>query len=72
MQRRSTEELCEVARAGGGITIYADTWPVDELVRIASSLEHGAALTLHGMSMRSVEELCKIASAAPGRVTFVG
>lgn len=72
MQRRRTAELCDVARAGGGITIYADTRPIEDLVLIAGSLNHGAKLTLHGMAMRSTEDLCSIARAAPGRVIFAG
>lgn len=72
MQRRSTQELCEIARAGGGITVYADTRSIDDLVLIAEALGHGAKLTLHGMAQRSTEDLCRVARAAPGRVTFAG
>ncbi len=72
MQSRTTEELCEVARAGGSISVYADTRPIDDLVLIAGELNNGAMLTLLGMAQRSTEDLCKIARAAPGRVTFSG
>lgn len=72
MQRKSTEDLCELARCGGSIVLYADTRPVDELARIARTLNHGAMLTIHGTAMRPVEELVQIAKAAPGRVTFAG
>lgn len=72
MQRKSIEELCELARSGGSITIYADTRSADELVRLAVALRHGAQLTLNGTAMRPNEELCRIARAAPGSVTFTG
>ena len=70
VQRRSTDELVELARCGGSITVYADTRPVDELIEIAAALQSGATLTLLGMAMRPNQDLCKIAEAAPGRVTF--
>jgi hypothetical protein len=72
LQRRSTDELCRIARAGGGISIYADTRPVEDLVLIARALDHGAELTLSGMALRSADDLCRVAQAAPGRVTFAG
>lgn len=72
MHRKSIEELCELARCGGSITIYADTRSADELVRLAVALRYGAQLTLNGTAMRSNEELCRIARAAPGNVTFTG
>lgn len=72
MQRKSIEDLCELARCGGSIVLYADTRPVDDLILIAKELNHGAVLTLHGTAMRSIEDLCKIARAAPGQVTFAG
>lgn len=72
MQRKSIEDLCELARCGGSIALYADTTSVDDLVLIARALQHGAVLTLHGTAMRPVEELCQIARAAPGQVTFAG
>lgn len=70
MQRKSTGELVELARCGGSITVYADTRPVDELIRIAGALQPGATLTLMGMAMRSNQDLCRIAEVAPGRVMF--
>jgi hypothetical protein len=72
MQSRSVDELCELARCGGSLVIYADTRPVEDLVRIARQLGFGATLTLNGMAMRPTEDLCKIAEAAPGRVSFAG
>lgn len=72
MQSRSVEALCAVARCGGSMVIYADTRPIEDLVQIASQLQHGATLTLSGMAMRSPEDLCKIAESSPGRVTFNG
>lgn len=72
VQRRPTEQLCELARRGGGIVMYADTRPVEDLVLIAGALAHGATLTLTGMGMRPMEDLHRIAEAAPGRVSFGG
>lgn len=72
MQRKPIDELCELARCGGSITIYADTRSADELIELASALRHGAKLTLNGTAMRPNEELCRIAKASPGNVTFTG
>lgn len=72
LQRKTTPELCDLARAGGSIVVYADTRPIEDLVQIASALRHGASLTLTGMAMRPTADLCRIAEAAPGRVSFAG
>lgn len=72
MQNRSVDELCELARCGGSLVIYADTRPIEDLIKIAKALTHGATLTLTGMAMRPTEDLCKIAEAAPGQVSFAG
>lgn len=72
LQRKSTRELCDLARCGGSIVMYADTRPVEDLIQIAKALRLGATLTLTGMAMRPTEDLCKIAEAAPGRVSFAG
>ncbi|WP_312144274.1 hypothetical protein [Brevundimonas sp.] len=72
MQRKPTDQLCQLARCGGSIVIYADTRPTEDLIQIASELRHGAALTLSGMAMRPIEDLCRIAEAAPGQVSFAG
>ncbi len=71
MQSRSSDDLKKLAACGGSIVLYADTRPVAELVKIARNLDHGASLTLNGMTLRPIEELCEVASAAPGRVVFV-
>lgn len=70
MQRKTTDQLCQLARSGGSIVIYADTRPTEDLIQIALALRHGATLTLSGMAMRPVEDLCRVAEAAPGRVSF--
>ncbi|WP_292037087.1 MULTISPECIES: hypothetical protein [unclassified Brevundimonas] len=70
MQRKTTDQLCQLARSGGSMVIYADTRPTEDLIQIALELRHGATLTLSGMAMRPVEDLCRIADAAPGRVSF--
>jgi len=72
MQSRSVDELCELARCGGSLVIYADTRSVEDLIQIASQLRYGATLALNGMAMRPTEDLCRIAENAPGRVTFGG
>jgi len=72
MQRRPTDELCQIARCGGSIVLYADTRPTQDLIQIAMDLRHGATLALSGMAMRPVEDLLRIAEAAPGRVSFAG
>ncbi|MNE63778.1 hypothetical protein D3C80_1591510 [compost metagenome] len=72
MQRKATSELCDLARSGGSIVVYADTRSVEDLIQIASELRHGATLTLTGMAMRPTPDLCRIAEAAPGRVSFAG
>lgn len=72
MQRKATSELCDLARSGGSIVVYADTRSVEDLIQIASELRHGATLSLTGMAMRPTRDLCRIAEAAPGRVSFAG
>ena len=70
MFTRTTEELCEIAEAGGSLVIHADVRPTEDLVAIARSLFHGASLTLEGMMRRPTADMRSIAAAAPGRVTF--
>lgn len=70
MKKRSVEDLCAIAKAGGSLVLHADVRSTEELIRIAGSLEHGAQLTLQGMILRPTEDLCAIAQTAPGRVTF--
>lgn len=72
MQRKTTEDLREIARCGGSIILYADTRPIDDLILIASELSHGATLTLNGMARCPTEDICRIVAAAPGRVAFAG
>ena len=72
MQRRTTDELCQIARCGGSIVLYADTRPTQDLIQIAMELRQGATLALRGMAMRPVEDLRRIGKAAPGRVSFAG
>ena len=71
MKTRSIEDLCEIAKAGGGLVLHADVRPTEDLIKIAGNLADGAQLTLHGMILRPTEDLCAIARAAPGRVTFL-
>lgn len=70
MFTRTTEELCEIAKAGGSLILHADVRPTEDLVAIAHSLFHGANLTLEGMMSRPTSDMRSIAAAAPGRVTF--
>lgn len=72
MQSRSVEDLCSLALAGGSLVLHADVRPLDELIRVARSLRHGAQLTLQGTAFRPIEDLQIVAQTAPGRVIFVG
>jgi len=71
MKKRSIDDLCAIARAGGSLVLHADVRPTEDLIKIASELSAGAQLTLHGMILRPTEDLCTIAQTAPGRVTFL-
>lgn len=72
MQSRSVDDLCAIAAAGGSLVLHADVRPTNELIRLAQSLRHGAHLTLQGTAFRPTEDLLLIASAAPGKIIFVG
>lgn len=71
-QRKTIDQLGQLARSGGGMVIYADTRPTEDLIHIAVELRHGATLTLSGMAMRPIEDFCRISEAAPGQVPFAG
>ena len=70
-EMRPTQELIQIALAGGGFTIKASMRPTQELIMLANAAaQSGATLTLCGLTMRSTNELLMIAQAGRGRIVF--
>lgn len=72
--RKSVSELRLIAQAGASliVDIDRDNYSVTELVVIASSLSHGATLTIKTQdgSAFSTAQYAQIAKAKPGQVCF--
>lgn len=72
-QTRTTQELMQIAAAGGGIVLDAAVRPTSELMQIAAAAKQGGArLLLRGMTVRPTSELMQIAAAGGGVVQFSG
>ena len=68
---KTTDELVELAKAGGGFVLEAGRRNTDELVRIAAAArKSGTTIILRKMAVRKNESLMKIAAAGKGHVIF--
>ncbi len=70
-ESKTTQELIQIASAGGGFTLAAAPRTTQELIQIASAGSRaGARLVFHGMAPRTTQELIQIGSAGKGSVSF--
>jgi hypothetical protein len=68
---RSTSELKEIVRVGGGISLDASTKSTADLKELARQTKvAGATLTVRNAGIKSTSDLKDIARLAPGRVIF--
>jgi hypothetical protein len=68
---KTTDELIEIARAGGGFVLEVGRRNTDELVRIAAAArKSGSTVVFRKMATRKQESLMKIAEAGKGHVIF--
>jgi len=68
---KTTDELVELAKAGGGFVLEVGKRNTDELVRIAEAArKSGSTVTFRKISVRKNESLTKIAAAGKGHVIF--
>lgn len=71
MESKTTDELVQIAAAGGGFDLNAESRPTAELIQIAAAAAHGGGgVSLRGVGGRETSELVQIAAAGKGRVTF--
>lgn len=70
---KPTNELIQIASAGGGFRLEASLRPTAELIQIASAARtSGATVTFAGLTLRPTLELVQIASAGRGFVILEG
>lgn len=68
---RPTNELVQIAAAGGGLRLSLRSRPTHEIVQIAAATSNkGAALYLTDAGSRPTNELVQIAAAGKGSVVF--
>lgn len=71
LENRTTDEMIQIARAGGGFELDAAVRTTDELVQIARAASgKGANVTFTGLATRTTDELIQIARAGKGCVIF--
>ena len=71
LKTRTTEELMQIAAAGGGFRFNSGTRHTDDLTRIAAAAKSGdATVVLAGISDRPTADLIQIAAAGKGSVIF--
>jgi hypothetical protein len=69
--KMATDDLVEIARAGGGFVLEVGRRNTDELVRIAAAArKSGSTVVFTKMLARKKEALMKIATAGKGHVIF--
>ena len=72
-ERRSTDDLVRVLKAGSGLKLTATDRSTEDLVRIASAAsDWGVAVTISGLEDRSTDDLVLIAEAGQGSVVLKG
>lgn len=68
---KTTNQLIDIARAGGGIRIDASTKTTDQLVDIARAASNKMVhLTLANANAKTTDQLIQIARAGKGCVVF--
>jgi len=68
---RTVKDLTEIAYAGGGFTLDAEKYSIDDLVNIAyASKNKSARLIIKNISKISTSDLINIAYASDGCVSF--
>jgi dihydroorotase-like cyclic amidohydrolase len=63
-------DLVRILGAGGGFTIDAAAYPVDDLVRIAAAAAAGSRIHILHAGRLAAADLVRIAGAGAGTVTF--
>lgn len=70
-EARTTQELVQIAAAGGGFEIRVGPRRTQELVQIAAAAsQNGAKVYFRGLAARTTQELVQIAAAGRGSVVF--
>lgn len=67
------EQLTRILAAGGGLTLDASTFTLNQLRQLAVAAEAGAtksSLTLHNVSGLTAEQFAGLATLAPGQIEF--
>lgn len=71
LSTKTTDDLVEVAKAGGGFVLDVGRRNTDELVRIAAAArKSGSTIIFRKIAVRKNESLIKIAAAGKGHVIF--
>jgi hypothetical protein len=69
----STDDFVRVAVAGGGFTLDAQRFQVNDLVRIAvAASSKGARVAIQNAQVISINDLVRIAVAGKGAIFFEG
>ena len=70
---RTTSDLIQIVRAGGGISVDAKLRTTSDLIQIARAAQMSRVnVIFRGMSLRMTADLIQIARAGNGHVTFEG
>lgn len=68
---RTVEDLIEIAYAGGGLILDANSYSTDDLINIAyASKNKNATLIIKNISQKSTSDLVNIGYAGEGSVLF--
>jgi len=71
LSMKTTDELIELVRAGGGLVLDAGRRSTDELVRIVTAArKSGSTIILRKVALRKNEALMRISEAGKGHVIF--
>jgi ATP-dependent protease ClpP protease subunit len=67
----TTEQLKQIAGAGGSVVLDASTMTFHQLREIIAAIAAGnAQITLHNLSGLTAGQLCEMAALAPRLITF--
>jgi len=70
LEGKSTDDLCAIAMAGGGLEINGGQYSTDDLKAIAMALTENAHLIIHNSKTKSTDDLRAIAMGGRGKVIF--